>query len=70
MKDFTTTEAERAAKKKWQDKNKEKAKSYTYKSNAKNFILKHASIEELDFLLELIKERREELKNNEKIEKK
>lgn len=61
MKEFTTTEAERRAKEKWQQENREKAKIYSYKSTAKNFIRNHATEEDLIELEELIEDKRKSL---------
>ncbi|WP_054251781.1 hypothetical protein [Neofamilia massiliensis] len=61
MTEFTTTEAQRKAKEKWQQENREKSKRYSYKSTAKNFINNYATEEDLKELLDLIEERRSNL---------
>ena len=49
------------ANKKWQEKNKEKAKYLSDRSRARSFIKKSATLEDLEELEGLIKIRREEL---------
>lgn len=55
------SEAQKRASKKWSQSNKEKIKVITYRSCAKTFIKRIASVEELDNLVEMIKERKKEL---------
>ena len=52
------TEAQKRAKQKYRDKNKERSNYINDKSKAKNFILKKATEEDLGELETLIKERR------------
>lgn len=47
--------------KKWQEKNKEKAKYLSDRSRARSFIKNKATLEDLEQLEEFIKNRREEL---------
>lgn len=54
-----TTEAQQKAVEKWQNNNKEKVKHYQYKSRAKTFINKHASVEELKELRKMIDDKLE-----------
>ena len=56
------TEAQKRAKQKYREKNKERSNYINDKSKAKNFILKKATKEDLEELEELIKER---IKNEE-----
>ena len=56
------TEAQKRAKQKYREKNKERSNYINDKSKAKNFILKKATLEDLKELEELIKER---IKNEE-----
>lgn len=49
---------------KWNSNNKSKAYRYQKKSRAKNFLLKDATIEELNYFSELISKRLKELQNN------
>lgn len=60
-KEFTTTEAERRAKQKWQEENREKTRIYNYRSQAKKFIKDFAEEDDLKELEKLIKERRKNL---------
>lgn len=55
-KKYTTTEAQRRAKAKWQKKNREKASYYTAKSTAKRFITKLANDEDLEEITQIVKE--------------
>ncbi|QNQ84227.1 hypothetical protein FP435_07255 [Lactobacillus sp. PV037] len=56
------TEAQKRARNKWNAKNKEKAKKYSYKSMAKNFIINYAQSKDLEDLEDFIKQRKEVLK--------
>lgn len=49
---------------KWNSNNKSKAYRYQKKSRAKIFLLKDATIEELNYFSELISKRLKELQNN------
>lgn len=51
------------ANKKWQDKNKERAKYLSNRSRARSFIKNQALVEDLEELENLIKERKIELEN-------
>ena len=53
------TEAQKRAKQKYREKNKERSNYINDKSKAKNFILKKATKEDLEELEELIKERKQ-----------
>lgn len=59
-----TSEAQRKANKKWNDKNKDKQRVYQYRSNAKHFILEMASAKDLDNFTNYIKQRRDQLNSN------
>lgn len=59
-----STEAQRRASKKWREKNKEKQRHYTYKGMCKQFILKHATEEELQEVITLAQSRLQELKKS------
>lgn len=50
------------ANKKWQEKNREKARYLRNRSTARNFIKKQSTKEDIEELEELIKFRKEELK--------
>ena len=52
------TEAQKRAKQKYREKNKERTNYINDKSKAKNFILKKATKEDLEELEKLIKERK------------
>lgn len=58
MEKNTQTEAN----KKWQEKNKEYAKYLSNRSRCRSFIRKQATLEDLEELKELIKEREENIK--------
>jgi len=51
------------ANKRWQEKNKEKAKYLSDRSRARSFIRNKATLEDIDELEELIRARREVLKS-------
>ena len=53
--------AQTEANKRWQEKNKEKAKYLSDRSRARNFIKKSAQLEDLEEFEQLIAERRREL---------
>ena len=53
--------AQTEANKKWQEKNKERAKYLSDRSRARSFIKNKATLEDLEQLEEFIKNRREEL---------
>lgn len=53
--------AQTEANKKWQEKNKERAKYLSDRSRARSFIKNKATLEDLEQLEEFIKKRREEL---------
>lgn len=58
--------AQTEANKRWQEKNREKARYLRNRSAARNFVKKDATEEDLQELEELIKARREELNNQSK----
>ena len=62
MTDKKTREAQLKALRNWEKRNKEKAKYYNYKSRVKTFVNTLANNEDLNWLNELIKKRKEELK--------
>lgn len=64
-----TTEAQRRAAQKWNEKNKEHRKQRDYFAKGKRFIREYATLEELQELKELIAEKEKELKNNKVIKK-
>ena len=55
--EFTTTEAQRRAKKNWQSANRKKSNYYSAKSTAKRFINELATLEDLAELEKFIKEK-------------
>lgn len=55
------SEARIKANKKWDEKNKDRKRYITYRSQAKSFIIKYATKEDLDNLEKIITERREKL---------
>lgn len=57
---YMITESERRAKEKWQRKNQDKAKYYSYKSQAKKYVRDYADEDDLIDLKNLIEE---ELRN-------
>ena len=50
------------ANKKWQEKNKERAKYLSDRSRARNFLKKSVVLEDIEEFEEILKERRKELK--------
>ena len=58
----TLTQTERN--KRWQEKNKERTKYLQKRSTARGFIKNHATLEDLEELETLLKERYEALKQN------
>ena len=50
------------ANKKWQEKNKERAKYLSDRSRARNFLKKAVVLEDIEEFEEILKERRKELK--------
>ena len=52
------------ANKRWQEKNRERAKYLRNRSTARNFVKKHAVEEDLEELEDLIKKRRIEISQN------
>lgn len=58
------TEAQKNADKKWRENNKEHASYLRSRSSARSFIRNKATLEDLQELEELIKNRKEELLNN------
>lgn len=55
------SDARKKANQKWNAKNKDKTKIYVARSQARKFIKSYATIKDLDELLELIDDRRNEL---------
>lgn len=55
------SEAQKRASKKWSQSNKDKIKVITYRSCAKTFIKRIATLEELDGLAQMIKDRKKEI---------
>lgn len=55
------TEAKKRANKKWNEKNKERVRYLSYRSQAKSFIRRFATEEDLDELEKLIAEKRKKL---------
>ena len=55
------SEAQKRASKKWSQSNKDKIKVITYRSCAKTFIKRIATLEELDGLAKMIKDRKKEI---------
>ena len=53
--------AQTEANKKWQDKNREKARYLRNRSTARNFVKKQATLDDIKELEELITNRKEEL---------
>ena len=62
------TEAKKEANKKWNQKNKERMNYLADRSQAKRFVNKFATLEDLDNLEKIIAEKRNELENNNDIE--
>ena len=58
------TEAQKRAKQKYREKNKERSNYINDKSKAKNFILKKATLEDLEELEKMIKERKNDIWSN------
>lgn len=61
MADKTTSQAQLDANKRWREKNKEKVEAQRYRSMARSFIRRFATIENLEELETLIEERKREL---------
>lgn len=61
---FKTSPAQRAAAKRYQQKHKEQQRKYSYKASGKQFILKYATLKDLDQVKEWISQREKELKDN------
>lgn len=59
---MTTKQTE--ANKKWQEKNKERAKYLSDRSRARNFLKKSVTLEDLEEFEEILRERRKELLEN------
>lgn len=49
-------ESQRKAQKKWRSKNRERSNYLVYRSTARSFVLKHATLEDLEELKAKIKE--------------
>ncbi len=62
MKDFTTTEAQRKASRKWEENNKERNRYLSARRQARSFIRKYATEEDLKELEDMIGEKRNQLK--------
>lgn len=60
------SEAQKRASKNYKKRHPEKRRIYTYRSNARTFIRKYATLEEVDELRRLLDERQENLLNKEK----
>lgn len=56
------TDAQRRANEKWHRNNRERANYIAMRSSAKSFIRKKSTLDDLDGLEEIIRKRREELK--------
>lgn len=61
---FKTSPAQRAAAKRYQQKHKEQQRIYSYKASGKQFILKYATLKDLDQVKKWISQREKELKDN------
>lgn len=61
---FKTSPAQRAAAKRYQQRHKEQQRKYSYKASGKQYILKYASLEDLEQVKEWIHLREKELKEN------
>ena len=57
-----TSEAQVNASRRWEQRNPERAKYIRYRTGARNLLRNHATEEDLQEMEELIKERREKLK--------
>lgn len=57
------SDARKKANKKWDDKNKARLNYLHKRSNAKSFILKNATEEDLKNILEYVEQRKNDLKN-------
>lgn len=58
-----TSEAQVSASRRWEQRNPERAKYIRYRTGARNFLRNHSTEEALQEMEELIKERREMLKD-------
>ena len=56
------TDAKKRANKKWKNKNKDKQRVYQYRSSARTYVRKYASLDDLLELQTMISERIEEIK--------
>lgn len=57
-----TSESQVNASRRWEQRNPERAKYIRYRTGARNFLRNHATEEDLQEMEQLIKERREKLK--------
>ena len=58
---MTLSEAKKRANKKWDEKNKDRKKYLVYRSQAKSFIRRFATSEDLDELEKIIAEKRKKI---------
>ena len=56
------SEAQKRANKRWDERNRERKRYISYRSQAKGFIRKHSTLDDLELLEDLIADRRKELK--------
>lgn len=56
------TDAKKRANEKWKNKNKDKQRVYQYRSSARTYVCKYASLDDLLELQTMISERIEEIK--------
>lgn len=59
-----TTEAQRQASRKWEEKNRSKATIDNYRRSARSFVRNHATFEDIEELKELIEERIKKLEED------
>lgn len=62
MTEGKTSEAQKAASKRYREKNKEKQRVTSYRTTARMYIKSHASLEDLEEFKQLIADREKELK--------
>ena len=66
MQEKKTSEAQVSASRRWEKANPERARYIRYRTGARCFLRNHATLEDLEEVEELVKERRENLLKEEK----
>ena len=66
MQEKKTSKAQVSASRRWEKENPERARYIRYRTGARGFIRNHATLEDLEEIEKLVKERRENLIKEEK----